>query len=171
MSNTDAAQEMCKTAKPEKEHEWLARLVGDWTMEAECSMGPDQPPMKSEATETVKSLGALWIVGEGKCTMPDGEPGLTQISLGYDPITGRFVGNWIGSMMTHMWIYNGQLDSSGKILTLDSEGPSFDDPKKMGRYQDIIEIVSDDHRILRSQHLGKDGKWTQFMTAHYRKRK
>ncbi len=101
--------------------------------------------------------------------MPDGEPGATQISLGYDPLTKRFVGNWIGSMMTHMWIYNGQLDASGNILTLDSEGPSFGDPKKMAKYQDIIEVVDNDHRILKSQYLGDDGKWTQFMTAHYRR--
>jgi hypothetical protein len=41
----------------------------------------------------------------------------------------------------------------------------------MAKYQDITEIKSDDHRVLSSRVLGPDGKWTQFMTAHYRRRK
>ena len=167
MGSTGNAQDLCRAAKAEKEHEWLTRLVGEWTMEAECDMGPDQPPMKSKQTETVKSIGGLWIVGEGKGEMPTGEPATTQITLGYDPLKKRYVGNWVGSMMTHMWVYNGQLDASGKILTLDCEGPSFTDPTKSTRYQDIMEVVDNDHRILRSQYMSDDGKWNHFMTAHY----
>ena len=33
------------TAEPTKEHQWLQQLVGEWTAEMECVMGPDQPPM------------------------------------------------------------------------------------------------------------------------------
>ncbi|TXT39001.1 MAG: ribulose kinase [Planctomycetota bacterium] len=59
-------------AEPQKEHQWLQRLVGEWTFEAECSMGPDQPPMKSTGSEVVRSLGGLWTIGEGQGEMPDG---------------------------------------------------------------------------------------------------
>jgi hypothetical protein len=55
------------------------------------------------------------------------------------------------------------------VLTLDAEGPSFTDPKVMAKYQDIIEIISPDHRTLSSQLLGGDGQWHRFMTAHYRR--
>lgn len=171
MSTTDNTQEMCKPAEPQKEHGWLTRLEGNWTMEAECSMGPDESSLKTQGTETIRSLGGLWIVGEGKGNMPDGTPAITQMTLGYDPVMKRYVGSWVGSMMTHMWIYNGQLDATGKILTLDTEGPSFSDPTKRSKYQDIIEVVSDDHRILKSQVQGDDGKWMHFMTAHYRRSK
>jgi hypothetical protein len=41
----------------------------------------------------------------------------------------------------------------------------------MAKYQDIIEFRSDDHRLLRSQVLQKDGTWNHFMTAHYRRKK
>ena len=71
-------------------------------------------------------------------------------------------------MMTHLWIYNGALDESEKILTLDTEGLNFTQ-SAIAKYQDIIEFVSDDHRIMRSQILGDDGNWQQFMTAHYRR--
>jgi hypothetical protein len=169
MSTTETAQEMCKPAEPEKEHAWLKQLVGDWHMQAECNMGPGQPPMKSEAKEKVRTLGELWIVAEGIGTMPGGEPSITQLTLGFDPTTKRFVGTWVGSMMTHMWIYNGTLDSSGKVLTLDTEGPDFSDPKKRSKYQDIYEIVSDDQRVLKSRVQGANGEWTEFMTAQYRR--
>jgi hypothetical protein len=88
------------------------------------------------------------------------------MTLGYDTRNNRYVGTFIGSMMTHLWIYNGALDESEKILTLDTEGLNFSQ-SAIAKYQDIIEFVSDDHRIMRSQILGDDGNWQQFMTAHY----
>jgi hypothetical protein len=74
-------------------------------------------------------------------------------------------------MMTNMWVYEGTLDPTGKILTLDTEGPSFTAEGKTAKYKDIIELKSDDHRTLTSQVLGEDGKWNHFMTAHYRRKK
>lgn len=153
-----------------KEHRWLDSLVGEWDYESEASMGPDQPPSKFAGTETVRSLGGAWVLCEGKGDMPEGGSWTTIMTLGYDPAQKKFVGTFIGSMMTHLWIYEGQLDAAGKILTLDTEGPSFSEEGKMARYQDIIEIKSSDHRLLSSQWLGDDGKWNGFMTANYRRR-
>jgi len=157
-------------AKPQAEHEWLTQLVGEWESEMEASMGPDQPPVKHLGTETVRSL-TVWIQLEGLSTMPDGSPAHTTImTLGYDPAKKRFVGSFIGSMMTNMWIYEGELDATGKVLTLDAVGPSFADPTKEAKYKDAIEIVSPDHRILTSRFLGDDGQWNHFMTVHYRRK-
>lgn len=168
MSTVDADQDVCKKEAPQKEHEWLTRLVDDWTVEGECSMGPDKPPFKSKMKETVRSLGGLFIVAEGEGQMPDGESVSTIMTLGYNPLTKRYVGTWVGSMMTHMWVYDGEMDATGKVLTLNAEGPSWSDPTKRARYQDIIEIVNDDHRILKSRTQNEDGQWAEFfMTAHY----
>ena len=143
---------------PQDEHRWLHKLVGSWEFETDCNMGPDQSPMKSRGTEIVRSLGGLWTIGEGECPMPDGVTGQTIMTLGFDPVSNRFVGTFVASMMTHLWPYNGALDAAGKILTLDSEGPVFTGTGT-AKYQDSIEFVSDDHRILRSQFLGADGLW------------
>jgi hypothetical protein len=158
-------------ARPEKEHQWLEKLVGEWTSVAEMSMVAGEPPMKFHGTETVRPLGGLWIIGEGEGEMPGGETGRTMLTLGFDPQTKRFVGTWVGSMMTHMWIYNGKLDGAGKVLTLDTEGPSMKGDGKMAKYQDIIEFKNKNQRILSSQVLGPGKKWQRFMTAHYRRKK
>lgn len=156
---------------PQKEHAWLQKLVGNWTSEAECVGEPGQPPTKNRGTETVKSIGELWIIGDGQGEMPGGGTAKMMITLGFDPKRNRFVGTWVGSMMSHLWVYEGELDASGRVLTLNSTGPSFTDPTKQAKYQDIIEIKNDDYRTLSSRSLGDDGKWTHFMTAHYRRTK
>jgi hypothetical protein len=156
-------------AKPQAEHQWLDQLVGDWTYESQCSMGPDQPEIKTQGSESVRSLGGMWVLCEGRGKMPDGDEASMIISLGYDPQQKKYVGTFIGSVMSHLWIYKGSLDSTGKILTLDTEGPSFAEEGKLAKYQDIIEIVDKNHRTLSSQTQGPDGNWVKFMTMHYRR--
>ena len=153
-----------------KEHEWLKQLIGEWTFETEANMGPDKPCEKFAGTESVRSLGDVWILGEGGGDTPGGGKASNLITLGYDTQKKRFVGTWIGSMMNYMWVYEGSLDSTGKILTLSTKGPSFAGNDKMADYEDIIEIKSPDHRTLTSRTKGDDGNWNQFMIAHYHKK-
>ncbi|MBW4667537.1 MAG: DUF1579 domain-containing protein [Cyanomargarita calcarea GSE-NOS-MK-12-04C] len=157
-------------AEPQTKHQWLDKFIGEWTSETEYSMEPDQSPTKIVGTEVVRSLGGIWIVAEGEGDMPDGCSGKTMMTLGFDPQSDRFVGTFVGSMMTHIWLYNGSLDATEKMLTLDTEGPNFSQTA-MTKYQDIIEFVSDDHRVMKSQILGDDGNWLLFMTAHYKRQK
>jgi hypothetical protein len=171
----DIEKELVMNAEPQQEHQWLQQLLGEWTFESECIMGPGQPPHKFGGSESVRSLGGLWVLCEGQGEMPGGGIGKTLMTLGYDPGRKRYVGTFVGSMMTHLWIYDGGLDSAGKVLTLDSEGPSFTADGQMGgqmaKYQDIIEIKSADHRTLSSRLYSEDGKSEPFMTAHYRRTK
>ena len=154
--------------EPQPEHRWLEKFVGNWRMENECLMAPDQPPQKGTGKDSVRKLGDAWILCEGEGESPDdGQNVLSLLTLGYDPAQKCFVGTFVCSVMTHLWIYeNGQLDETGKILTLNAMGPNFTG-EGMAPYQDIFELVDDNHRILRSQVQGEDGTWTQFMTAHY----
>lgn len=157
-------------AEPRNEHRWLERLVGEWSYEAEAVMAPGQPPVTSRGTENVRSIGGLWVVGEGRGECPGGGPAHTLLTLGFDPGTGRFVGTWIGSMMTHLWRYDGWLDEAGAVLTLEAEGPAFSGDGTMAKYRDVTEIKGADHRVLTSEVLGDNGEWTRFMTAHHRRR-
>jgi hypothetical protein len=152
-----------------KEHEWLDQFLGEWTSEGEATMGPDQPPMTFTGTESVRSLGGLWIVAEGQGGMPDGGPDTWLLTLGFDPDTQRFVGSWIGSMMTWQWRYEGTLDAAGRTLTLDCEGPSMAEDGTLARYQDIHEFRGD-QRVLSSRVQGADGQWQTFMTVTYQRK-
>jgi hypothetical protein len=157
--------------KPQKEHEWLHKLVGEWTFEVEASMEPGCAPGHFQGSESVRSLGGLWIVAEGQGEMPGGGAATTMMTLGYDPQKKRYLGTWVGSMMTHLWIYDGALDATGRVLALDTEGPGMTVEGKMTKFKDVIELKSDDHRVLTSHMLAEDGEWHHFMTAHYRRRK
>ena len=163
-------QEPPAPAKPDANHVWLQHLVGEWSVSTEMSAGPDTQPMKVESAESVRSVGGLWVVAEGKFEFL-GTPMTTLMTLGYDARKQAFVGTWIDTMQAHMWIYNGSLDAAKKVLTLEAEGPAFDDPTKNAKYRDAIEIVGPDHKVLTSSMLMPDGKWNTFLHADYKRKK
>jgi len=171
MSTSQAPKESPINVELQREHYLLQRLVGDWIYEAAASMGPDEPPSVCEGTESVRSLGGLWIVAEGVGAMPDGSPATTLMTLGYDPQKKRFVGSVVGSMMANLWVYDGELDNTEKVLTLNSEGPDFAVPGKTAKYKDVIEFNTDDHRVMTSHTLGDNGQWHGFMRISYRRKK
>lgn len=156
--------------KKTPEHAWLQQLVGDWSGEGRCSMGPDQPEQTWTIDERVRAIGDIWVQCESHGQMPDGSPSVMLITLGYDPDKQRFSGTFVGSMMTHLWIYDGGLDPSGRILTLDAEGPSMTGDGTLAKYQDIVELCSEDERNLSSQIQLPDGTWQQFMSTRYRRK-
>lgn len=156
--------------EPQKEHQWLQKLVGEWTFESEAAMEPGKPPEKFKGTESVRSLDGLWVLCEGRGEMPGGGMATTLMTLGYDSKKKQYVGTWVGSMMAFLWVYDGSLDAAEKVLTLTTEGPSMSADGKIAKYKDVIELKSDDHRVVTSHMLGDDGKWQGFMTAHYRRR-
>jgi Protein of unknown function (DUF1579) len=155
---SDLEEEMMK-AEPSKQHQWLQRLAGDWLVDA------DDTPQWSE---TVRSLDGLWFVAEGKGEMPGGGAATTIMTLGFDPKRNRYIGSWVGSMMSHLWIYEGSVD--GNVLTLDTEGPDFWSEGRRAKYQDIITFENDDRRILTSRMLNEDGTWRHVMKASYQRK-
>lgn len=150
-----------------REHQWLTRLVGEWTYEHDAGDSNE----KFTGEESVRAIGDIWIQCEGRGRMPDGKPAITLMTLGYDPAVQRFVGSFIGSMMTHQWIYSGQLNADGTVLTLDTEGPSFAGDGRIVKYRDAIELRGDDHRVLTSSQQGADATFATFMTAHYHRKR
>jgi hypothetical protein len=155
--------------EPTPEHEWLKRMVGKWEYEAECSMGPDQEPFRGTGTESVRMLGDLWVLCELEGTMPDSTPMTSLLTIGYDPARGKFVGTYVGSVMTNMFVYEGELDADCRTLTQDTTGPDCSDPSRQMNYQDIFEWQDDGSRVLRSQYQDGEGSWHQMMQAVFRR--
>ncbi len=164
----DAPDEAMMFPEPGEHHKWLEQLVGSWTVESEMG-GEGMPPMKATGTDTVRSLGGRWVICELKSEMPGMGAMQAVLTIGYDSETGKYQGTWVDSVSDLLWIYEGTLDATRKILTLEAEGPNMMDPAAgRTRYRDVIEFKSDLHRTLTSFAL-VDGEWVQFVTANYRK--
>lgn len=155
--------------KPEKhqaEHEWLQQLVGEW----QCEMPYDESGKTHMVTEIIRPIGDLWIQMETNGKTPSGTPFTSQLTLGFDPKKGKFVGSWIGSPMSYLWVYEGTLNESKTRLTLNSEGPMPDGENvNMVKVKEIIEIRGPNERTFSSSILGNDGEWKQlFITTSRR---
>jgi hypothetical protein len=154
--------------KPSREHQFFDDMVGEWTMEHSCVTAPDQSPEVIQGKAIGRTYGGLWLIIECQGESDQMGPWISQFTLGYDPQNQRYHGTFVASMMTFLWLYQGQVDSSGKRLVLDAQGPRMEG-EGMANYQDIFEIVDHDHWILRSQIQADDGSWTQFMEGHHRR--
>jgi hypothetical protein len=134
-------------------------------------MGPDQPVEKSSGTESVRALGDLWVIAEGQGEMCEGGDMTYVITLGYDPQKQRYVGTWVGSVMTFLWVYEGEMDAAERVLTLNVEGPAMAGDGTLAPYKDVYEFIDDNHRVLTSHVLGDDGQWHQFVTTNYQRKR
>ena len=162
--NLAYAQDSPQIPGPEKEHQWLHQFVGNWVTETKGAMGPEQPNLEWNGKIDSKMLGEFWVINEmtGDIT---GEPMRGIQTIGYSPSKKKYIGSWVDSMTGFMWQYEGKVDETGKILTLEAEGPSFVDAGKTTRFQDIYEFKSADEIAMTSTMLGDDGKWITFMTG------
>lgn len=165
--STDTQEAMEMGTKPVKEHEWLQKLVGEWRVETEMSMGPDQPTMTSTGTETVKSLSGLWAFGEGRGTMPNGSTMDYRSALGYDVSFKEYRGCWFASVSSHLWKYTGTLSPDGRVMTLNCVGPNMEKDGETANYRDVIELIDDNHRTLTTYGQAENGDWNEFMKATY----
>ncbi|MEX2186587.1 MAG: DUF1579 domain-containing protein [Pirellulales bacterium] len=164
------AQEAPPVSEPTEHHKWLDHLVGQWETSSECIIAPDQPPLKIQGKESVRKLGGYWTMSEVTGNAM-GTEFTGVMTLGYDEQEKKYIGTWIDTMYNHMWRYTGAVDESGKKLTLEAEGPNQTAPGKSVKFRDVIEIKSKDHKVMTSSMLDEDGKWVQFMTIDYRRKK
>jgi hypothetical protein len=162
-------QEMPAPPTALDQHRWLEQLVGEWTVTSELTVAPGAEPMRMESSESVRSLGGLWILAESTASF-GGTPFTSILTLGYDPEKKAFVGTWIDTMQTQLWTYRGTLDETKKILTLETEGPDHEDPTKTAQYRDALEIKGPDHKVLTSSIEQADGTWSTFVRADYRRK-
>lgn len=149
--------------KPTAEHQWLDKFVGTWQSDVKSYMEPGQPPMVSTGTDVVKPVGEFWVVSNYKGTMMD-QPFFGNMTLGYDADKHMFVSTWVDSMSGHLWNYEGNVDATGKILTLEAEGPCPMHGGKNVKFRDVTEFKTPDTKINTMYVQDEDGKWNPMMT-------
>ena len=163
----EEAASMKPVAKPE--HQWLRKLVGDWTFETH-DLNAAGTSAHATGRESGRAIGEIWVQLEGDGEMPDGSPATTVMTLGYDPDKKRVIGSWIGSMMTHQWVYDGELDLAKNTLVLNADGPSMKGDGTTARYRDTVVFRNDNERTLTASVQEPDGSWKTFMSMTYRRK-
>jgi hypothetical protein len=155
--------------KPTTQHEWLNRFVGEWTVETEAYMAPDQEPVRGKGTESVRSLGGFWVVSEGAGEMMEMKMNWI-LTFGYDPAKKVYVGTWIDSMTSQKWEYEGTVEESGKVLSLTTRG-FCPVEQKICNFRSTVEFKSDDVRVLTEKKEMADGTWaTAIVSTSTRKK-
>ena len=125
--------------------EWLRQFKGSWAT-------------AYNGTMKTRLVGNRWIVSEISF-----QKGVSAVQIiGYDKKKKQFVGTWIDSTASYIWQYVGSLDSTGKVLTLEAQGPDMTAPTKTMRYRDIYEFKSKNEIAAVSQMLNDKGEWTTF---------
>ena len=145
-----------------REEVWLRQLVGEWRVESPAPDGAGT----IKGRETGRLFGS-WVLLEGASRMPDGSVHASLMTLGYDPARGAVVGSWVGSMMSHLWVYDGRLDGAGTTLTLATHGPTMDGSGATADYEDILAFEDEATRILTSRQRQPDGSWRDLFRVRY----
>lgn len=155
-----------EAAKALEEHRFLEKLVGAWTVTSD-DVGNGQ-----QWTEVVRSLHGTWFVAEGNGEMPDGSgPATTVLTLRYSAAKGKYIGTWIGSMMDHLWVYEGEVSPDGKVLSLYTRGPDCQGGGGEQDYREEIAFIDGDTRTFTSFAKQPDDTWQQLMQARYARKR
>jgi hypothetical protein len=162
-------QAMMKAAAPGPEHQFLAKMVGDWNAEVKFFQ-PDGTAMPNTSKgmmhcEMMLDGRFLHMSYEGNVDMGGGPMPFKGAGLaGYDNTKKKYVNVWVDTMSTGMMITEGTRQGD----TLTSTG-KMSDPTT-GKDADVKEVVT---RIDDNSHkyelygAGPDGKMMKFMEIMY----
>ena len=159
LSTTCLAQ-AAEAEKPEVEKkkaltgfEWLKQFEGEWS---------------TAFSGTMKSriVGKRWLINEISFAQ-----GVYSVqTIGYDAKKKKFIGTWVDASSDHIWNYDGALESDGKVLVLNANGPDLQDPKKTRKYRDKYEFKPDGTIALTSEMIQDDGTWKAFGKSTMKKK-
>lgn len=147
--------------KPGPEHEFLKKMVGDWTLTMKFG------GMESKGTVNYKmTLGGLWLEGNLESELFGAK--FTGKSLDtYDAGKKKYVGIWVDSMTTAgPMVMEGDYDKAKKTLTMSGTGPGEDG--KPSKYKSVSEYVDAD-TVNFTMYMG-DGKDPAFTIVYKRKK-
>ena len=155
-----------KAMSPGEPHQWLTKMVGEWTYETSMWMNPEAPPEKvqGESTKTMVMDGR-YLQEEMRGEMM-GQPFHGRGLTGYDNVRQEMVGTWIDNMNTGIAVVQGELDVKKKTIVMRGQ---MADP---GSGQELdLELVTraedDDHHTFEYYVILPDGNKMKQMEIRY----
>jgi hypothetical protein len=161
--STTALAQQHEYPKPGKEHEKLKGMEGKWDATVK---GRDGKEHKGMITYTM-DLGGMWLVSDFECDM-GGQKYHGHGMDGYDTFKKKYVGAWYDSMSTAPMNFEGDLDASGKLLTMHGEGR--DHTGQLKKHKLVTEMKDKDRMTFTMYEVDPDGKAREVMTIDYKRR-
>ena len=128
-------------------------------------------PSSAKPKKSKVRFGRRYVSGTKACFEMMGMPFSYVLTLGYDPEKKKYVGTWVDSMNNYLWKYEGTIDSTGKVLTLATEGPCPQKGGKLTKFQEVTEFKGDDVRTFVSSMQNEDGTWTKMVHGTAKRKK
>ena len=151
--------------QPTAEHHLLKDHTGTWKVACKFYMEPGQPPMETNATETIEMVGEFWTISKYQTEMM-GMPFVGRATMGYEPHANRFVSTWVDSMSPALFYLTGK--QKGDTITMEGQAWSC-------MTNSILKHRTTEKRISKNEHVFEmfctmpDGKEIKMMTNHYKR--
>ena len=170
MSTETLPQNDPEISTPTAKHHLLGAFTGEWESEGEIIMGPDIPTVQIKGTETSRMIGGFWFIADIRSLVTD-MPYEQTLTIGYDVSKKKYIGTVVDSMTSYLWHQEGDIDATGKILTMETQGPCPNTPGELSTYREVTELKTPDHKYFTSSILADDGNWYPVMKINlYRKK-
>jgi len=164
------AQQGHEMPKPGKQHELLKQFEGTWDTVAKFQGRPGEPAMESKGSETATfGMGGFWVTFEYQGDMK-GQPFTGRGAMGYDQQKQKYVGTWIDSMKSGMFLSEGTADADGKRFTMIAQGFCDAEGKAITMKQ-VYEFKNKDAWTLHFLAPNPDGKDQEVGTIEYTRKK
>lgn len=158
-----------KYAQPGEGHRFLEKLTGTWNASAKFWMKPGEPPMESTGTIVNEMVLEGRFLKSQYTSEFAGAPFQGLALDGFDNQKQKFVGMWIDSMSTAMFVFEGTCDEDAKVRTMIAEyvDPATGQPAKM---KGVTTWVGKDEHRYESWNTGPEGEYVKTMEAVYRRK-
>lgn len=151
--------------KPTPEHDKLKAMAGKWKFVLKMPDGTESPG----TNEAKMECGGLWLITDFKTTF-GGAPFQGRGMDGYDPDTKKYVGVWVDSFSTAPMTFEGNYDSTGKVLTMTSNALGPD--RKPAKWRSISKFASpDEYTFEMLVTMSGSDKESSMMVVHYKRDK
>ena len=159
-----AAQQM---PGPSEEHEIVMMDVGEWDIKGEMLTPEGSQEFKGE--EKVVAIGKFWTVSHHSSDFFGGLKGSSTI--GFDPMTKKFVGTWVDSFQPAATKMEGTYDKSTKTMTYKTTGIGMDGKPMPGKI--IIQYTDENSHTFTMMHkdpTGQSDEMVETMKMTYTRR-